>query len=82
MWLKQLPDDNTKAFCKVRNKLFIVSHGGGNNNIKHASGTQHQQIHNQMAQNQLSMFITTSRDSNADKVMAAELATQHEHSYR
>jgi hypothetical protein len=72
--LKQLTDDNSRAFCKVCNKLFIVSHGGGNNNIKYASGIQHQQIHNQVTQNQLfSTFITTRQDSSADEVMAAEL---------
>jgi hypothetical protein len=75
VWLKQLPDNNSRAYCKVCNKLFIESHGRGNNNIKHASGTQHQQIHNQVTQNQLlSTFIATNLDSNANKGMASELA--------
>jgi hypothetical protein len=59
-WLKQLPHDNSRAFCKVCNKLFTISHGGDNDTKKHASGKQHQQLHNQVAQNQLlSMFITS-----------------------
>jgi hypothetical protein len=59
------------------------------NDIKKlASGTQHQQLHNQVSQNHpLSIFITTSQDRNADKVTAAELAqiyhaVHHEHSCR
>jgi hypothetical protein len=48
----------------------------GENDIKkHASRKQHQQLHNQIAQNQLlPTFIPTSWDSNAHEVMAAELA--------
>jgi hypothetical protein len=56
-WLKQIPDDNSRALCK--NKLFTISHGGENIK-KHASGTQHKQLHNQVCQNHfLSTFITT-----------------------
>jgi hypothetical protein len=63
---------------QVCNKLFTISHGRIIDIKKHASGTQHQQLHNQVGQNHLlSIFITISRNGNADQVMAAELTQIH-----
>jgi hypothetical protein len=72
--LKQVSEDNSRAFCKIYNRLFTVSHGGENYIKKHASRTEHQGIHNWVSQNQLlCTFIITSQDSSANKVMSAEL---------
>jgi hypothetical protein len=49
-WLKQVPDNKSKALWKICNKLFTISHGGENDIKKLASGTQHQQLHNQVGQ--------------------------------
>jgi hypothetical protein len=86
-WLKYVPDDGTKLFCKVCSKSFTISHEGENDVKKHANGVQHKKYNTQISQNQLSSFILSSRDTNADKVSAAELAqvyhaVQHELSYR
>jgi hypothetical protein len=69
--------------------LLSDHHNVEQNDIKKlASGTQHQQLHNQVSQNHpLSTFITTSQDSNANEGMAAELAqiyhaVHHEHCCR
>jgi hypothetical protein len=65
-----------------------MSHGGDNEIKKHVSAKQGQQLHNQVTQNPLlSTFMITSRDNNASKVIAAELAhiyhaVQREHSSR
>jgi hypothetical protein len=86
--LKQLRDDNSRAFCRVCNNLVAMSHGGENDIKKHISAKQGQQLHNQVTQNPLlCTFMTTSQDRNAIKVIAAELthiyhAVQHEHSSR
>jgi hypothetical protein len=60
IYVVETTDNNPRAFCKVCNKLFTVSHGGENSIKKHASVTQHQQLHIQVSQNQLlSMFLTS-----------------------
>jgi hypothetical protein len=77
-WLKYVPDDETKLFCKVCSKSFTISHGGKCDVKKHANGFQHKKYNNQINQNQfLSSFISSSRDINADKVSAAELVQVH-----
>jgi hypothetical protein len=30
VWLKQVPNDNSRIFCKVLHKLFAMSQGGEN----------------------------------------------------
>jgi RNase P subunit RPR2 len=37
VWLKQLAGNNSRAFCKVCNKLFTMYHEGENDIKKHAS---------------------------------------------
>jgi hypothetical protein len=72
----------------VCSKYFTISHVGENDVKKHANGVQHKKYNTQISQNQLlSSFISSSRDTNADKVIATELAqvyhaVQHEHSYK
>jgi hypothetical protein len=86
--LKYVLDDDTKLFCKVCSKSFTIFHGGENDVKKQANGVQHKKYNTQISQNHmLSSFISSSRNTNADKVIAAELAqayhaVQHEHSYR
>jgi hypothetical protein len=63
-----------------------MSHGG-ENDVK-STLMELKKYNTQISQNQLlSSFISSSRDTNADKVIAAKLAqvyhaVQHEHSYR
>jgi hypothetical protein len=71
--LKQIPDNNSRALWKSCNKLFTISNGGENDIKKLAFGTQHQQLHKQVSQKQLSTFTTTNQDSNASKLMDGEL---------
>jgi hypothetical protein len=40
-WLKYVPNDDTKLFCKVCSKSFTISQGGENYVKKHANGVQH-----------------------------------------
>jgi hypothetical protein len=87
-WLKYILDDDTKFFCKVCSKSFTIFHRGENYVKKHANGVQHIKYNTQISQNQfLSLFISSSHDTNADKGIAADLAqvyhaVQHEHSKR
>jgi hypothetical protein len=71
-WLKYVPDDDTKLFCKVCSKSFTISHGGENDVKKHANGVKHKKYNTQISQNQmLSSFISSSRDTNVDKDIAS-----------